>query len=115
MESLVRGEHDVPTIILGSRLESIKAIRASNYLSLACREWKTSLLSLTLPLSGRQGHEVAQQRVGGGLSTRRACYAAMCRGANVNRKGDLPDPQDKRCGFLGPQLWLSAAWNPAQN
>lgn len=38
----MKGKHDVPIMVLGSRLEIIKAIRVSNYFSLACREWNAS-------------------------------------------------------------------------
>ena len=44
----MKGKHDIPIMVVGFRLESINAIRASNYFSLACREWKASFLSLTL-------------------------------------------------------------------
>jgi hypothetical protein len=47
METLVKVKHDVPIMVLGLRLEITKAIRASNYFSLACREWNASFLSLT--------------------------------------------------------------------
>jgi hypothetical protein len=54
METLVKGKHDIPIMVVEFRLESINAIRASNYFSLACREWKASFLSLTLKISGGQ-------------------------------------------------------------